>query len=46
VRCLSGEYAHGVRVPRKEMKNIEARLERSKSLPNYDITIRPIESKL
>jgi len=28
------------------MKNIEARLERSKSLPNYDITIRPIKSKL
>jgi hypothetical protein len=45
VRCLSGEYADGVRVPRKEMKLIEARLERSKSLPNYDITIRPLKSK-
>ena len=45
VRCLSGEYANGVRVPRKEMKLIEARLERSKSLPNYDITIRPLKSK-
>jgi hypothetical protein len=45
VRCLSGEYADGVRVPRKEMKLIEARLERSKSLPNYDITIRPLKSR-
>jgi Rhodopirellula transposase DDE domain len=45
VRCLSGEYADGVRVPRQEMKLIEARLERSKSLPNYDITVRPLKSK-
>ena len=45
VRCLSGAYADGVRVPRKEMTLIEARLERSKSLPDYDITIRPLKSR-
>ena len=46
VRCLSGEYADGVRVPAKEMKTIEARLERSNTLPDYDITIRPAKSVL
>ncbi len=46
VRCLSGEYATGVRVPRKEMKVIEARLKRSPTLPAYDITITPMNSKL
>ena len=46
VRCLGGEYADGVRVPAREMKTIEARLERSKALPDYDITITPVNSKL
>ena len=41
VKRLSGEYPDGVRVPRKEMKAIEARLQRSATLPKYDITIRP-----
>jgi transposase len=41
VERLEGEYAQGVRVPAKEMKAIEARLERSATLPKYDITIRP-----
>jgi hypothetical protein len=41
VKRLSGEYPDGVRVPRKEMKAIEARLERSATLPKYDITIKP-----
>jgi transposase len=41
VKRLEGEYAPGVRVPAKEMKPIEARLERSATLPKYDITIKP-----
>jgi transposase len=45
VRCLSGEYADGVRVSAKEMKIYEARLERSKTLPDYDITIKPANGK-
>ena len=41
VTRLAGEYPDGVRVPAKEMKPIEARLERSTTLPKYDITIKP-----
>ena len=41
VKQLGGEYADGVRVPAKEMKAIEARLERLTTLPKYDITIKP-----
>jgi transposase len=41
VKRLEGEYAAGVRVPAKEMKAIAARLERSTTLPKYDITIKP-----
>jgi len=41
VKRLEGEYADGVRVPAKEMKAIAARLERSTTLPKYDITIKP-----
>ena len=41
VKQLEGEYADGVRVPAAEMKQIEARLERSTTLPKYDITIKP-----
>ncbi len=41
VKRLHGEYRDGVRVPAKEMKGVEARLERSKTLPKYDITIKP-----
>ena len=41
VKWLDGEYPDGVRVPAKEMKAIEARLDRSPTLPKYDITIRP-----
>ena len=31
----------GVKLTKKEMQPIEARLERSKTLPKYDITILP-----
>jgi len=41
VKRLAGEYPDGVRVPAREMKVIEARLERSATLPKYDITIKP-----
>ena len=41
VKRLHGEYRDGVRVPAKEMKEVEARLERSKTLPKYGITIKP-----
>lgn len=41
VKRLHGSYPDGVRVPAKAMKLIEARLERSETLPKYDITIKP-----
>jgi len=41
VKRLHGLYPDGVRVPAKEMKLIEARLQRSATLPKYDITIKP-----
>ena len=41
VKRLAGEYPDGVRVPAREMKAIEERLERSATLPKYDITIKP-----
>jgi len=41
VKRLCGEHPDGVKVPAKEMREVEARLERSKTLPKYDITIKP-----
>jgi transposase len=41
VRRLEGDYPAGVRLTKKEMKPYEARLDRSKTLPKYDITIKP-----
>jgi len=41
VKRLDGEYPNGVRVAAKEMKEYEARLERSATLSKYDITIKP-----
>ena len=41
VNRLEGTYPDGVRVSAKEMKPIEARLERSTTLQKYDITIKP-----
>jgi transposase len=37
VKRRHGVYPDGVRVPAKEMKQVEARLERSAALPHYDI---------
>jgi hypothetical protein len=45
VKCLQGEYADGVRVAASEMKQYEARLQRSATLPKYDITIKPRVTK-
>ena len=41
VKRLHGDYPAGVRLTKKEMKPFEARLERSKTLPKYDIVIKP-----
>jgi Rhodopirellula transposase DDE domain len=41
---LAGDYQDGVRLTKAQMKPIEARLERSKALPKYDITIRPMKT--
>ena len=45
VKRLHGEYPDGVRLTRKEMRPYEARLERSKALPKYDIVIRPTQTR-
>ncbi len=42
VERLPGEYPKGVRVSAKEMRPYNARLERSATLPEYDITIKPL----
>ena len=41
VKRLRGAYPDGVRVLAQEMKQYEARLQRSVTLPKYDITIKP-----
>ena len=41
VEKLEGVCADGVRLTKAEMKPVEARLERSKTLPKYDILIKP-----
>jgi hypothetical protein len=41
VEHFEGEYPNGVRVAAKEMKEYETRLERSATLPKYDIIIKP-----
>jgi hypothetical protein len=46
VKRLHGEYPDGVRVPAKEMKLIEARLQRSATLPKHDITIKSKATEL
>lgn len=45
VKRLEGDYAEGATVTNKEWKQYEARLERSKALPKYDIIIRPEERR-
>jgi Rhodopirellula transposase DDE domain len=45
LKRLHGEYLDGMRLTKKEMKPYEARLERSKALPKYDIVIRPSQPR-
>ncbi len=42
VRRLDGEYPDGVRLTAVEMGPYEARLQRSETLPRYDIVIKPM----
>ena len=42
---MEGEYPIGVIVPKKEMRELNKRLERSESLGKYDIIIRPIRTR-
>jgi transposase len=42
VHVLEGDYTPGIKVSNREMKEINARLERSATLSKYDIIIRPI----
>jgi hypothetical protein len=41
---IDGHYANGIIVPKAEMKTYAARLERSATLPKYDITIKPLST--
>lgn len=41
VKRLHGSYPDGVRLSRSQMKPYEKRLQRSATLPKYDITIKP-----
>jgi len=41
---LDGHYANGIIVPKAEMKTYSARLERSATLPKYDIIIKPLST--
>ena len=41
VSLIEGIYPKGVTVPKAEMKIINTRLERSETLPKYDILIKP-----
>jgi hypothetical protein len=43
VKRLDGNYVDGITVSNKDWKQYEARLHRSKTLPKYDITIKPRE---
>ena len=43
IKCIDGDYPEGVKIPRKEMKQYEARLQRSTILPKYDIVIKPVK---
>src|SRR5262249_31716443 len=45
VKRLAGDYPDGIKLSKKEMKPYEARLERSPTLPKYDIKITPIQAR-
>jgi hypothetical protein len=41
VKRLHGDYPDGVRLSRAQMRPYEKRLQRSRTLPKYDVTIKP-----
>lgn len=43
IKTITGTYPNGVSLTDAEMKKVELRLERSSTLPKYDILIRPRE---
>lgn len=45
VMQLDGDYPTGVIVPKKEMMELNKRLERSETLAKYDILIRPLTTR-
>ena len=45
VEYIERDYPKGVRLTKKEMKPYEARLQRSETLPKYDITIKPMPAQ-
>lgn len=44
VKRQHGEYPDGVRLSRAKMRPYEKRLQRSETLPKYDITIKPLQA--
>jgi Rhodopirellula transposase DDE domain len=38
---LDQAYTKGIKVPKEEMKQVNAHIQRSKTLPKYDVTITP-----
>lgn len=44
-RLPEQDYPTGIKLTPKEMEPLEKRLERSKTLPKYDITIKPLNPK-
>jgi hypothetical protein len=45
VKRLEGDYRQGIRLSKKDMKPYEARLQRSPTLPKYDIIIKPVQAR-
>ena len=45
VMQMEGDYREGIKLSKKEMKPYEARLQRSQTLPKYDIIIKPKRRK-
>ncbi len=41
VECLDGAYPKGARVPEEEMRHYLEQVERSSTLPKWDVTIKP-----
>jgi len=44
VKVLQGEYPDGVRLSRSQMRPYQTRLQRSATVPKYDVTIKPVRT--